>query len=734
MALAAAYPPIDAGPLALVALIPLLAAATRAEPRPAALAGLLFGLVHFGLVTSWLTTQTWLGWGIFTLWQALMAAVALGLISMAWRDARPIRSAFAAAALWATVEWIRGAWPLGGVSWMDLGTSQHDNPLLVPAASWIGSLGLSFVVVAINALLLVAVRRGAPRILPALLAVGLALAPALIPLGAPTGGEVDVAIVQGNVPERLAEEDRLIRDRLVVENHARVSERLVEDPPDLMVWPENALDADPTRDPLLGSRVFDVVTSVGSHAVIGAITTDAEGQRFNENLLYAPNGALVDRYAKNHILPFGEFVPLRRYLSWVPDVARVRDDLTPGEEPGRFAIPGASFATAICFENNFAALIRSFTTERDGFIVLTTNNSSFMRSAAPDQHVALSEMRAVETGRWVVHAALTGRSAFIDHRGRVLESSDLFVPAMLRRAVPQANGRTVYDRIGGAIPWVLLASSVLALVAVRPARRRRPQPLAPDPRVAVVLPTYNEAATVGEAIRRVRAQGVSVIVVDDSSPDGTASVVRDLGDPEVELIERSGKLGLASAYATGFRRALEAGFDLVVEMDADLSHRPEDLPGLLAAAGDHDLVIGSRYIPGGGVRNWGPFRRVLSRAGNVYARLILGLPVRDATSGFRVFRRGLLARLLEDGIRSEGYAFQVELAYRAWRLGYAVGEAPILFEERRAGESKISQAIVVEALWEILRWGVRDRLRRVSGARSARSRGATADGSRAPGG
>jgi glycosyltransferase involved in cell wall biosynthesis len=221
---------------------------------------------------------------------------------------------------------------------------------------------------------------------------------------------------------------------------------------------------------------------------------------------------------------------------------------------------------------------------------------------------------------------------------------------------------------------------------------------------------------VEEVVERVLAtsERVDVKVVDDSSPDGTGELVRKMADrdPRVALIERPEKGGLASAYLDGFVTALGEGYDLIVEMDADLSHRPEGLPGLIEAAGSHHLVIGSRYVPGGRVRNWSLVRRILSRGGNAYVRLLLGLPVADATSGFRVYRWDALRELVTHQLRSEGYAFQVELAYRAWRRGMAITEVPITFEERRHGQSKISRAIVVEALWHVFAWALRDRLLR----------------------
>jgi len=234
------------------------------------------------------------------------------------------------------------------------------------------------------------------------------------------------------------------------------------------------------------------------------------------------------------------------------------------------------------------------------------------------------------------------------------------------------------------------------------------------PRVLIVLPTYNERDNVGQVVQGVLAVApdIDVLVVDDGSPDGTGNVVRALAneEPRVRLVERSGKQGLASAYLAGFRQGLAEGYDVLVEMDADQSHRPEDLARLLEGSKRFDLTIGSRYVPGSGVTNWSRARLAVSRGGNAYARAALGFPVHDATSGYRAFRRGLLETLVRDGFTSDGYAFQIELAYRSWRLGYEVGEVPITFREREHGHSKFSRRIVAEALWRVTQWGVRDRV------------------------
>jgi dolichol-phosphate mannosyltransferase len=229
----------------------------------------------------------------------------------------------------------------------------------------------------------------------------------------------------------------------------------------------------------------------------------------------------------------------------------------------------------------------------------------------------------------------------------------------------------------------------------------------------IVIPTYNERENIAALLARILEHSrCRILVVDDNSPDGTAHIVRDLaaGEPRIGLLERPGKQGLGTAYIAGFRRALAEGADYICEMDADFSHDPRYLPDLLSAAEhDFDLVIGSRYVPGGGTTDWGLVRQLISRGGNIYTRVILGLPLRDATGGFRCYRRAVLERLNLGAIRSNGYSFQIEMAYRALQAGFRVGEVPIVFPDRRVGQSKMSRRIVLEALITVWRLRFRDR-------------------------
>ena len=226
----------------------------------------------------------------------------------------------------------------------------------------------------------------------------------------------------------------------------------------------------------------------------------------------------------------------------------------------------------------------------------------------------------------------------------------------------------------------------------------------------VVIPTYNEAETIAETVSQVLevVPELSVLVVDDSSPDGTAAIVKEsfADQPRVHVLTRELKQGLGLAYLDGFQWAFINGFDAIVEMDADGSHRASDLASLLEAANSADLVIGSRWVRGGEVENWPWFRKLISRIGNRYAKAMLGTEILDMTSGFRVYRAGFLQQLISEPVSSHGYSFQVELAYRASRTGSVV-EVPITFVERVNGKSKMTLAIVLEALTKVTFWGIR---------------------------
>jgi dolichol-phosphate mannosyltransferase len=239
----------------------------------------------------------------------------------------------------------------------------------------------------------------------------------------------------------------------------------------------------------------------------------------------------------------------------------------------------------------------------------------------------------------------------------------------------------------------------------------------PHEAVTVVVPTYNERENLPHIAAAILLQGFSLLVVDDNSPDGTGEIADSLAReaPRLSVIHRIAKEGLGRAYAAGFDHALEQGARIVIEMDADFSHNPMDLPRLVEAIdAGADLAIGSRYVPGGSTPDWPLHRRLISQAGNWYARTMLGLPIRDATAGFRAYRAEALRALPYRTARASGYGFQVEMAWRAYQAGFDIREVPIVFRDREQGKSKMGLGIVLEAMWLVTKWGIARRFGSVS--------------------
>lgn len=239
--------------------------------------------------------------------------------------------------------------------------------------------------------------------------------------------------------------------------------------------------------------------------------------------------------------------------------------------------------------------------------------------------------------------------------------------------------------------------------------------------VLVIIPTYNEVDNLERIVSRVHEHNpqVHVLVADDNSPDGTGDLADKLAakDARVKVMHRPGKQGLGAAYIAGFHWGLDHGYELLIEMDADGSHRPEDLPSMLHALDRHaaDLVIGSRYVKGGKIVNWPVSRQLLSRGGNTYIHIVMGMPVRDVTAGYRIFRRSTLERIGLESVKSGGYIFQTDLTRRVNNLGMKIVEVPITFVEREIGQSKMNRSIMVESLWRATSWGLADRWARVTG-------------------
>ncbi|HET6713215.1 MAG TPA: apolipoprotein N-acyltransferase [Actinomycetota bacterium] len=722
--LSMAFPPVGAWPVAFVALAPLLWLLAGHGPRRGFVLGLAYGLAFHGATLYWILRFGEMAWVALTLVSALWVALFGALVPALRRPGRPLITLLGIASTWTVLEWCKGMWPLGGFTWGTIGVSQVDNLATVRLGTVAGVWGVTFAVVTVNAALAQLVGGGGDRrgraVIAAVAAV-LALAPLALPFAAADGQAIDVAAIQIDVREA-RDGTTTDEDRRVAEMNIAQHERLAgEPPPDLVVWGEGALDPAAAADPELRSTVSQSVAEVGVPTVIGAVVDDPDGSQHTSVLQLDAEGVEIDRYDKTRLVPFGEFVPFRSRLEWIEAIDQVPVDRVPGEGTHLFEAPGLPrFSTPICYENSFPAITRGIVDAGAGFVIVPVNNASYGFTAASAQHLQMSQMRAIETGRWYVNAAISGISAFVDPSGRIVDSAGLFEPAILRHTIRSSDQRTWFVRLGDWLPWLALAFLVVALVVPRrrSGARPAPEPLTPqERRTLVILPTFEERATIEQVLRGVRKapHDVDVVVIDDSSSDGTAAVVRDVmsTEPHIRLVQRPRRSGLASAYQHGFGLALEEGYDLVVEMDSDLSHDPVELPRLLdAVAEGSDLVVGSRYVPGGSVTNWSRARVALSRAGNTYARLMLGIPLHDATSGFRVYRRTLLEELVAEPIASEGYGFQIELVLRSWELGATLAEVPITFREREHGHSKLSKRIVVEALWLVTRWGLAVRFRR----------------------
>jgi dolichol-phosphate mannosyltransferase len=251
---------------------------------------------------------------------------------------------------------------------------------------------------------------------------------------------------------------------------------------------------------------------------------------------------------------------------------------------------------------------------------------------------------------------------------------------------------------------------------------RDPNPAEGPGKILVIIPTYNEAENIAPVVRRLRAAvpEAHLLIADDNSPDGTGRIAEQLAehDGAVQVMHRSRKEGLGAAYLAGFRWGMDSGYDVLVEMDADGSHLPEELPRLLHALHHADLVIGSRWVPGGRIVNWSRIREAISRGGSRYSRFALSVPVRDVTSGYRAFRKETLQGIRLDDVVSAGYCFQVDMAWRAHRAGHRIAEVPITFVEREHGDSKMNREIVVEAAWRVAWWGISSRIERLRRTRS----------------
>jgi apolipoprotein N-acyltransferase len=499
-ALAAAFPAPDLGPLALVALVPLLLAVEGTRPRLAGALGYLAGLVFFGLhllwiaeFLSWTGAVAWLAWGALSAVQAVFVAAFFALVP-ATRRLGPLRL-LVLPACWATLELLRAHQPIGGFPWGLLALTQHDGGPLLPLARVVGGYGLAALIVAVNlavafwlrALLAAPTPAGSggegaaasPRLggwrrvvvlvgLP-LLVAGLVPARVLVPAPPPPSGPpLDLVVVQGGLRGGHGLDlGRTTQE--VFANHVRLTERLAltpGPPADLVVWGEGAADQDPLASP---ERLAEVAAAAGAAkapVLLGA-TTRADQRHFaTEALLFTPGGQLADRYRKRRLVPFGEYVPFAGLLGRLVPATRegVPFDKVPGERLDPLVVDGVGVGTLICWESAYPEDARQLTHDGAGILLVMTNNASFGDGPGSRQHLASSQLRAVEEGRSVVHAAVTGISAVVGPDGRTSSQTRLYQQTTVRAGVLPSRGLTPYTRFGRAIEAGLLGIAVAGLL------------------------------------------------------------------------------------------------------------------------------------------------------------------------------------------------------------------------------------------------------------------------------
>jgi apolipoprotein N-acyltransferase len=486
--LAAAFPPLDRGPLALVALAPLLWAWRDAGPRAGALYGGAAGIAFFGPLVEWTRYFGLVALVPFVLflstWWMLAGAVA------GWLGRRGVTAAPVLASVWVLVEAGRGRVPFGGFPWGDVGYAFHHWGAARAVAGWGGVPLVSWLAVVVNASLLDAVlvwhsAAGRPARQPAspaavhkarlvrplagIVAVFLAAGVAAKALpGLTATGRLHVALVQGNDRNRdLTPEE--IRDRYLVRNHLRLAGGITA-PVDLIVLPESSLDADPRQDPSLDGALSGLARDHHADVLAGGNIPAPHHRLYNATFHYTPGtGRTPELYRKRHLVPFGEYVPWRSELSFIDALQAVPTDYEPGPGPTVFQIAGHRVGALICFESAFAPLARQYARRGADAIVVLTNNRSYRRSANSAQHLAMGQFRAAETGRPLLQAAISGISAVVDHTGRVRARTQLFQPTVLVEEVATYRGRTPYTALG---EWVAAVSALLLAGGVAVGRRR----------------------------------------------------------------------------------------------------------------------------------------------------------------------------------------------------------------------------------------------------------------------
>lgn len=469
-ALTLAFPEPDLAPVAWVALAPLFVLVRGATPGRGFRLGAVYGLAFFGTLLYWQSLLGWIAWGLLVGLEALF----IGLWGAGWavasrRGGRPA-GVVLPPILWVAVEYLRSLVPLGGFTWGQLAQSQHDLGWLLRPAAWTGAWGVSLLVASANGLLAEAWRsmtgtvpRAALR--AAALAGGAAVllgVPALLPARVAGGPEARVAIVQGNVP-RDYQGSFFDKELDIIASHARITAGLREAKPDLVIWPESSVGIDPFRFPQVKRALATSARNAGAPMLVGGEVDVDATKRKVVVLRITSQGRIAGFYQKRHHVPFGEYIPARRFLEWIPMLDQVPTDSIPGPGPKVFRLAGGPVAPVISFEGDFGSLVRQSIDAGGRFLVVATNTSTYGFTWNSAQHVAFSQLRAAENGVWVAHAALSGISAFIAPDGAVVESTPLWEATTAVQVVRFSTGATFYARIGD---WLPIGCSAGALAAV----------------------------------------------------------------------------------------------------------------------------------------------------------------------------------------------------------------------------------------------------------------------------
>lgn len=472
--LALAFPEVDIAPLAWFAPAVFLFFLKGAGAKRGAFLGGLFGIGFFGLLIYWISIVGVLAWVFLVLLSSLFFMAFGALWGWASREARLAVSLVIPAAGWVVLEFARSVLPLRGFTWGHLAQSQHDLGSMLRPAWYGGGWLVAGLIILMNAAIAEAARRlrdnqRRPAAALAAIATAVPLLSGSLPTQVADGPAVTAAIVQGNIPRY--QEPSYEKDRAILDNHVGLTEKLPADV-DLVLWPESSIGIDPFRDGQVAAAVLNAARAAGAPMIVGGNLDRDDGDYQVMAYLISPEGEFIDRYQKTHLVPFGEFVPNRDALDWIPALDQVPRDAVPGTEGTLFEVAGGTVAPVISYEGDFGSLVSSRVGAGGRLVVVATNTSTWEDSPASAQHVAMSQVRAAENGTFVLHGALTGISAVIDPSGRILDRTELWESDTLIRTVNFSEEASFYARAGDWLPRLCMVVCGVYLLLTGIKRRR----------------------------------------------------------------------------------------------------------------------------------------------------------------------------------------------------------------------------------------------------------------------